>query len=215
MWIQIRECENRDCFFRYPVLEKERPAALCPRCGSMTRLVSERYLRQEANPGGSSQPGPQVVALLDNIRSVFNVGSMFRIADGSGISHLHLGGITPTPHHPKMDKTALGAEHSVPWTYHANGLHAAQMLQASGCQLWAIEEDGSPDSQSQTNSIFTAALPSYHSIALIVGNEVAGIDPDILALCDRVLPIPMQGHKRSLNVAVAFGIAAYVVRYGS
>lgn len=83
MWIQIRECENRVCFFRYPVLENERPAALCPRCGSMTRLVNERYLRQEANPGATSQPGPQVVALLDNIRSVFNVGSMFRIADAA------------------------------------------------------------------------------------------------------------------------------------
>lgn len=205
----MRECENNGCLFRYPVLEQERPAAACPRCGGTTYLVSERYLRQEAIPTMTSQPGPVVVALLDNIRSVFNVGSMFRIADGSGISHLHLGGITPTPNHPKMGKTALGAEHAVPWSYHANGLGAAQMLQTAGCQLWAIEENGP-----QTTSLFIAAPATERPIALIVGNEVAGIDPDVLALCDRVLAIPMQGYKRSLNVAVAFGIAAYAVRYG-
>lgn len=205
----MRECENNGCLFRYPVLEQERPAAACPRCGEATRLASERYLRQEASPTTADQPGPLVVALLDNIRSVFNVGSMFRIADGSGISHLHLGGITPTPEHPKISKTALGAERTVPWSYHANGLHAAQRLRATGCQLWAIEENGA-----QTTSLFTPALVDGRPIVLIVGNEVAGIDPDILALCDRVLAVPMQGQKRSLNVAVAFGIAAYAVRCG-
>ncbi|GAB4150580.1 MAG: hypothetical protein Fur0021_13320 [Candidatus Promineifilaceae bacterium] len=208
MWIQIRECENRDCFFRYPVLEKERPGVLCPRCGRMTRLVSERYVRQEANQAVTSQPVPQVVALLDNIRSVFNVGSMFRIADGSGISHLHLGGITPTPEHSKMGKTALGAERTVPWSYHVNGLQAAQKLQAANYRLWAIEENGP-----QVNSLFTAAPAADRPIVLIVGNEVAGIDPDILTLCECVFSIPMQGQKRSLNVAVAFGIAAYTMRY--
>lgn len=209
MWIEMRECENTNCLFRYPVLEPERPAIACPRCGNATRLVSERYLRQEVRPNAARRAGPMVAALLDNIRSVFNVGSMFRIADGSGMAHLYLGGITPTPDHPKMSKTALGAEQTVPWSYHANGLHAAQRLQAANYALWAIEEN-----DAQTTSLFAAAPADERPIVLIVGNEVAGIDPDILALCDRVLAIPMQGQKRSLNVAVAFGIAAYAVRGG-
>jgi tRNA G18 (ribose-2'-O)-methylase SpoU len=147
--------------------------------------------------------------LLDNLRSVYNVGSIFRTADGAGIRHLHLCGITPPPDHPKIAKTALGAEKSVGWSQYKNGLETAVSLQQRGFQLWAIEETA------QSDPLFTAAHPADNSpILLIVGNEIAGVDPEILALCDRVLHIPMAGHKKSLNVATAFGIAAYVARYG-
>lgn len=207
MQIQIRECKNDSCLLRYPVLEQERPTAICPRCGGTTHLSSERYLSQENRATPGIQNGPVIAALLDNVRSVFNVGSMFRIADGAGITHLHLAGITATPNHPKMRKTALGAEQVVSWTYHPNSLRAAQVLQAAGSQLWALEE-----THSRTDALFASIPVVQGPIVLIVGNEVAGIDPALLTLCDRVLAIPMQGHKRSLNVAVAFGIAAYVLR---
>jgi tRNA G18 (ribose-2'-O)-methylase SpoU len=140
---------------------------------------------------------------LDNIRSIFNVGAIFRIADGVGLSQMHLCGITATPEHPKVVKTALGAEQSVPWQYHPNALDAAQALRAAGYQLWAIE--GHPRAQPLSAVQAAPAEP----IALLAGNEKAGVDPALLSLCDRILHIPMQGRKRSLNVAVAFGIAAY------
>jgi tRNA G18 (ribose-2'-O)-methylase SpoU len=152
--------------------------------------------------------GPIVEALLDNIRSVYNVGSIFRTADGAGLRHLHLCGITPPPDHPKTAKTALGAEQAVAWTQYRNGLDAAVTLQERGCQLWAIEDS------SQAESLFAAPiLPDGLPIVLVVGNEIAGIDPEILDRCDRILYIPMQGRKKSLNVASAFAIAAYAVRF--
>jgi tRNA G18 (ribose-2'-O)-methylase SpoU len=153
--------------------------------------------------------GPIVEALLDNIRSVYNVGSIFRTADGAGLRHIHLCGITPPPNHPKTAKTALGAELTVAWTPYRNGLDTAVTLQERGCHLWAIED--SP----QAESLFAPpVLPDGPPVVLVVGNEIAGIDPEILARCDRVLRIPMLGQKKSLNVASAFGIAAYTVRFG-
>ena len=154
------------------------------------------------------QTGPVVQALLDNIRSSLNVGSMFRTADGAGVTHLHLCGITPAPDHPKVAKTALGAEYSVPWTQYWDALEAAASLKQGGFELWALE--GGPRSE----SIFNAAkeLPEK-PLLLVVGNEVSGVDPGLLELCPRVVSIPMQGAKQSLNVAVAFGIAVYTLRY--
>ena len=167
------------------------------------------YPRWERSFSTNQPHGPTVEALLDNIRSVYNVGSIFRTADGAGLRHLHLCGITPPPDHPKTAKTALGAERAVAWTQYRNGLDTAVSLQSRGCQLWAIEDSPLAD------SLFAApVLPDDPPIVLIVGNEIAGIDPEILARCDRVLHIPMQGQKKSLNVASAFAIAAYVARFG-
>lgn len=157
--------------------------------------------------------GPEVEALLDNIRSTFNVGAMFRTADGAGIRRLHLCGITSRPDNPKVAsriaKTALGAEQTVPWQAHNNILDAAQDLKAGGMRLWALE--GGP----RAESLFSSAgdLPGA-PILLVVGNELSGVDPEVLDLCERVVAIPMQGYKRSLNVAIAFGVAAYFLRYG-
>lgn len=152
--------------------------------------------------------GLDIEILLDNIRSAFNVGSMFRTADGAGIRGLHLCGMTPTPDNPKTWKTALGAERAMPWTYHRNGLAAAQEMKARGMRLWALEGG------LQSVSIFEAAQsPGGAALALVVGNEISGVDPGILEICDCVVHIPMEGVKRSLNVAIAFGIAAYILRY--
>jgi tRNA G18 (ribose-2'-O)-methylase SpoU len=203
----IRQCLRPTCRFRFPVTgENLDETTACPKCGSPTRLVESPYagLKVEARP---TRAGPVVQALLDNIRSSFNVGAMFRTADGAGVTHLHLCGITPAPDHPKVAKTALGAEYTVPWTQYWDAIEAAAGLKQGGFELWALE--GGPRSE----SIFEAAhkLPEK-PLLLVVGNEVSGVDPGLLQLCERVVSIPMHGAKQSLNVAVAFGIAVYTLR---
>lgn len=200
------ECSNPACAFRFPAP----PAMLqCPRCGSSLNSVPEASSLAEANPRDETAHRP-LEALLDNIRSTYNVGAMFRTSDGAGVGHLYLTGTSPTPENPRVGKTALGAEFAVPWSWHANGLQVALQVKAQGSQLWALEIG--PDS----TSVFQAApeMPG-EPLCLVVGNEVSGIDPGILALCDRYVWIPMQGYKRSLNVAIAFGIAVYTLRYAA
>jgi tRNA G18 (ribose-2'-O)-methylase SpoU len=144
--------------------------------------------------------------LLDNVRSVFNVGSIFRTADGCGIDTIDLCGITPTPEHSAMKKTALGAEKTITWQHHNNSLDHAEVLLRSGKTLWGLEytensidlheaQRGRPD----------------RDLVLVLGNEVTGVDPGLLALCERTIHIPMRGQKASLNVATAAGIAGYAL----
>ncbi len=155
----------------------------------------------------ASRPGP--VVLLDNIRSAWNVGAIFRSADGFGFSGLHLCGITPSPENEAVKKTSIGAENNLPWQVHPNALAAAQALLKSGYTLFALEltEDAVPLPR-------LASFPRPEKIALVLGSEVCGVDPEILALCQRRLYIPMRGQKRSFNVAVAFAVAAYELMRG-
>ena len=142
--------------------------------------------------------------ILDNIRSCENVGSIFRTADAVGIQKLHLCGMTSTPDNPRLAKTALGAQDMIAWQYYNNGLVAAKMLRDEGFSLWAIEGG------EQSRSLFGVELPDDgQRIVLIIGNELAGVDPGILKICEEILYIPMQGRKESINLTVAFGIAAY------
>ena len=121
---------------------------------------------------------------------------------------MHLCGITPTPDNPKLAKTALGAERCVPWTQHKDGVAAAISLRDQGLRLWALE--GGP----RAESLFEISVDSQDPpIVLVVGSEISGVDPGILELCEKVLCLPMQGVKNTLNVAVAFGIAAYFLRF--
>ena len=202
----IRQCLQPECRFRFPVKSDSLLGNSCPHCGTRTEVVSvhANHLVDQL-PG--YREGPVVEALLDNIRSVYNVGSIFRTADGAGITHLHLCGISANPDHPQLAKTSLGAETSTPWTQYKNGVDAATALKQRGFQLWAIE--GSSDAQPLVEA--AATIPEA-PVVLVVGNEISGVDPGILDLCDRTLWIPMQGQKQSLNVAVAFGIAAYFIR---
>ncbi len=205
MPFQVYECSRDACRFRFPLERSPDASVGCPACGAPAVPVGELF--QPAGAARSKrEEQPVIVALLDNIRSIWNVGAMFRIADGCGISHLHLCGMTATPEHPRVTKTALGAEEVVPWSYHRNGVEAARALLAAGSRLWALESSTGalPLTRAQT-------LGSPRPIALVVGNENAGVDPGILALCEQAYYIPMVGRKGSLNVAVAFGIAAYTL----
>lgn len=142
-------------------------------------------------------------AILDNIRSAHNVGSIFRTSDGANAAGLHLCGYTAQPPHRHLAKTALGAVDTVPWQHHATTMEAIAAVKARGCQVLALEF--SEDSQ----LIYEAEL--QFPVALILGNETNGIDIETRQLCDGTVHLPMFGHKSSLNVSVAYGIAIYEI----
>ncbi len=206
-----RQCEVAECRLRFPVQDESELGSRCPVCGGPTHFVDAPYptyeVRERRLPAG-----PPLEGLLDNVRSLSNVGSIFRTADGVGLGHLHLCGFTPTPEHPKLAKTALGAQASVAWTRHPDGARAAEEIAAQGKRLWALE--GGPGSRDLFESIDDAGGPEDPTIVVVVGHEVSGVDPRILDRCERIVRIPMVGHKGSLNVSVAFGIAVYLLRYG-
>jgi tRNA G18 (ribose-2'-O)-methylase SpoU len=150
---------------------------------------------------------PHVEVLLDNIRSLYNVGALLRTADGVGVRHMHLCGISATPDHPQLAKTALGAGAQMRWSYAVDAVQRARQLKASGYVLWALEDTA------EAHSIFVARAPLDRPLVVVVGNERLGVDPELLALCDAVWVIPMYGLKDSLNVAVAFGVAIYQIMH--
>ena len=206
IFYQIRKCQREDCSLRYPVLIGDARSEDCPRCRGRTEIVLERGIEEEQKPAGVVGNEFQLEALLDNIRSAWNVGSMFRTADGMGMRGLYLCGITPTPENPRVAKTALGAEAAVPWTYHPDGVQLAETLKEKGASLWALEEGP------KASALGFRRNPNVEKqVVLVVGNEIFGVDPGILELCERIFYIPMRGIKRSLNAAVAFGIAAHIL----
>jgi 23S rRNA (guanosine2251-2'-O)-methyltransferase len=206
---QQRLCSG--CGLRFPVAEGSELGASCPLCKAPTKFVGEPYETHEVHET-RVPAGPPLEALFDNVRSLRNVGSMFRTADGAGVAHLHLGGFTPTPEHPKLAKTALGAERSVAWTHHPDPAAAAEALAAAGKRLWALE--GGERARDLFELVDAAGGPGDSAIVLVLGHEVSGVDPRILAHCEEVVRIPMAGIKGSLNVSVAFGVAAYLLRHG-
>ncbi len=206
----IRQCKNPQCRFRFPAPPAAASGVFCPFCGWETEIVHHASPAAvlERSDRSSDTSFPVVEALLDNIRSTYNVGSMFRAADGAGLRHLHLCGITPTPENPKVAKTALGAENNLAWDYSRNSVITAQGLKERGFNLVCLEASAG------ARSIFDLDCPVSESpILLVVGNEINGVDPDLLASSDLVVRIPMQGLKGSLNVALAFGIAVYTLRF--
>ena len=206
-------CGDPACHFRFPATILPVDAEVCPLCGAAATLVAPVITHPDETNERVQATGtrPGLFALPDNLRSIYNVGSIFRTADGAGFGHLFLCGITPTPHHPRLGKTALGAERAVAWSHHNNSIALAHRLHAQGHQLWVLEE--TPDA----TSLFSSELPwgtvghGQAPLVLVVGNETVGVDPELLALADQTIILPMLGVKRSLNVATAFGIAAYLI----
>lgn len=142
--------------------------------------------------------------LLQNIRSLWNVGSMFRTSDAFGVEFVHLTGYTGTPPRKEIAKTALGAEAWIPWDHHADPLEVMRSLAADGWDLVALEL--TPD------AVDINDYKPGPKTCLIVGHEVSGVDPEVLKLCRATVKIPMQGLKESLNVSVAAGIALATLR---
>jgi tRNA G18 (ribose-2'-O)-methylase SpoU len=180
----------------------------CPRCGAEGSAIPADVRRRlaERGPGGPLPGlGPQaLVAVLEDLRSVHNVGSILRSADAFAVDLVVMAGITPTPEHPRLARTALGAEHTVPWAWRSSALGAVRELARHGLAIIAMEDGAGAEPLAGTR----VELPA----ALVIGNEVAGISSPVLEAADRRLAIPMRGVKTSLNAAVAFGIAAFAAR---
>ncbi len=142
-----------------------------------------------------------VHVVLDNLRSAFNVGSIFRTADAGAVAHMHLCGMTAHPPHPKLEKTALGAFSYVPWTYYERNRDCLDALEAKGIPVISIE-------------VTETAVPMTdivwpQPVAIVFGNEVHGVNERVLRRSQAVVKIPMKGYKNSINVATAFGIVLY------
>ena len=142
------------------------------------------------------------VILLENIRSLHNVGSVLRTADGAGWDKVYLTGYTGTPPDRRIEKVSLGAEEFLPWEHQPDPVACAKQLKVEGYTLLALEQT----SQSVNLLEYQTTEPN---IALIVGNEVEGVTPELLTECDVHLEIPMRGQKGSLNVSIAAGVALY------
>ena len=149
-----------------------------------------------------------IVAVLENIRSMGNVGSMFRSADGAGLDRLLISGFTAHPPRTGISKTALGAECHVAWEYWSRASDAVAALGQQGYRVIGLEQD---DGSVELESLLRTR-PIDGPVAFVVGHEVDGVSADVLAACDEVAHLPMLGQKDSLNVAVAFGLAAYTLR---
>lgn len=149
------------------------------------------------------------VAVLDNVRSVYNVGSIFRTANAAGISKIFLCGITPTPVDKKGNrrkdfaKVALGAEDIVEWEYVESTAECLEKLKEEGSYIIAIEQD------EKSVDYKSISVGGKEDVAFVIGAEVEGMNKETLGLCDIVAEIPMLGTKESLNVTIAFGIAVY------
>jgi 23S rRNA (guanosine2251-2'-O)-methyltransferase len=148
-------------------------------------------------------PKTSVIAVLDNIRSMHNVGSVFRTADAFLIEAIFLCGYTPQPPHRDINKTALGATESVDWMYFDKATEAVSELKNQGYKVFAVEQT---DRSLPLQSFSTKA---EEKIAIVFGNEVEGVQNDVLRLVDGSLEIPQLGMKHSLNISVAAGIVIW------
>jgi tRNA G18 (ribose-2'-O)-methylase SpoU len=161
--------------------------------------ISKNRLKPEEIEGKERNP---IYVLIDNVRSLYNVGSIFRTSDGALIQKLILTGYTPHPPRHEIEKTALGATNSVSWEYYKDPIEAIKKIKDEGIKIIALEHT---DKSMPYYDIKKSDFPA----CLVVGNEIKGIQEEILKYTDIAIEIPMFGIKQSLNVAVAYGIALY------
>lgn len=160
----------------------------------MGRMSVEEFRSAEKMP---------LVVILDSVRSLYNVGSVFRTCDAFRVEGICLCGITAQPPHPEIHKTALGAEDSVSWWYEKDTLAAIGKLRDEGYEILAVE-------QCEGSTMLQDFRPlSNHKYAVILGNEVKGVQQSVVDVCDDCLEIPQFGTKHSLNVSVAAGIIVW------
>jgi len=199
---EIRQCPN--CGLRYPIIADHPFGPRCPSCLGETQIILQSKISSSTErEKKEAESKTNISAMLDNIRSAWNVGAIFRTADGLGVNKLYLCGITPTPENESLTKTSLGAEKSVNWEYAPNAVEMAKMVKAEGFKLIALEQD----SRAIPIIEYQGQISDSRFPILILGNEITGVDPEVLDMCDQIIHIPMHGKKHSLNVEVAFGIA--------
>ena len=142
--------------------------------------------------------------VCDNIRSLENIGSIFRTADALGVDKIFLCGICGQPPRDKISKTALGAEKNISWEYRQQTWRVVAQLKKEGVSIIVLEQ--------AKNSIAYHKFKPKFPMALVIGNEVKGVLPSVLKKADKIIHLPMRGKKESLNVSVAFGVAGYRMR---
>jgi tRNA G18 (ribose-2'-O)-methylase SpoU len=160
----------------------------------LNRISPDDYKQQDKTP---------IIVVLDNIRSLNNIGSVFRTADGFRIEAVYLCGITAQPPHREIHKTALGATESVPWKYFENTLEAIEELKRNKFSLFAIEQ---VENSEMLNNFVIDRGASY---ALIFGHEVRGVAQEVVDACNGTIEIPQLGTKHSFNISVSAGIVLW------
>lgn len=168
------------------------------------KLSMQQLGRISVDEFKSSEKSPLII-IADNVRSMHNVGSIFRTSDAFLVEKIYLCGITPTPPHREIQKTALGATESVDWQYAENTLDVVNQLKKEGWTILALEQT--------TNSVMLDELKveKGEKIAIVLGNEVDGVNQEVINLCHKAVEIPQFGTKHSFNVSVSCGIMLWQV----
>ena len=162
----------------------------------MNRLTVEEFHRSEKLP---------LTVVLDNVRSLNNIGSVFRTSDAFRVEHIALCGITATQPHREIHKTALGAEESVEWSYHEETADCVKELKKMGYRVYAVEL------AHESLKLDKDTVATDRPIALVFGNEIEGVQEEVMSLCDGFLEIPQYGTKHSLNVSCAAAIVIWEI----
>jgi len=163
---------------------------------ALNRKTVEEFKRSEKTP---------VIAVLENIRSSYNVGSVFRTSDAFLLEGIYLTGYTGTPPHKEIRKTALGAEDTVAWKHFPNAIEAIQELRSNGFKVYAVEQ------VANSWSLEKITFEKDEKIAVVFGNEVTGVEQDTILQCDGCIEIPQLGMKHSLNIATAAGVVLWEI----
>lgn len=143
-----------------------------------------------------------IYVVCDNIRSIFNVGAIFRTSDGAFIEKLYLTGYTPYPPRKEIEKVALGATMTVPWEYYKDPVEIVKKLKADGIKIAVLE-------LTDSKNYFWNVKRDDFPLCLVLGNEITGVSKEIIDMADLSFELPMLGMKQSLNVSVAYGVAVY------
>lgn len=166
------------------------------------RKLAHHEIPRPDPAGVAALPRHPITVVVDNVRSIYNVGSIFRTSDAACIEKLWLTGFSGTPEHRGLHKTALGAQDTVPWEYRSGPAAVFRDLRVAGYTLAVLEITDAP---TLTDTVEHGHFP----LALAVGNEVDGVRDELVEMADLALEIPQFGAKQSLNVAVAYGIAVF------
>ena len=164
--------------------------------GELNRKTVEEFKRSTKTP---------VIAVIENVRSAYNVGSLFRTADAFLLEAIYITGYTAKPPHKEIKKTALGAEDTVEWKYFQNATEAVIYLKDIGYKVYAVEQ------VQNSLSLEKASFGPNEKIAVVFGNEVTGVEQETILRCDGCIEIPQLGMKHSLNIATAAGVVLWEI----
>jgi len=200
----FRHCEERsnlkpERYFQHYFKSKNYLWILFP--PAMRKLSMDDLNRKttEEFKKASKQP---VIVVLDNVRSMNNIGSVFRTADAFLLEGIYLCGVTARPPHREIQKTALGATETVSWKHFETTMDAVNALKTEGYKIYAVE-------QADKSIMLDEFTPGAGKMALVFGNEVSGVDQAVIDICDACIEIPQYGTKHSLNLAVSVGIVVW------